>query len=102
MLQGGSNSYFYQWLKVYVDAGKKISLGITGSTVSDVASYNPESIELINSNNNIFEIILRPYAHDIALMRSTQGFLFNLEMGMKVLNKEFKNITAFYLPPEFM
>jgi len=102
MLHGGTNSYFYQWLKVYVDAGKKISFGITGSTASDVTTFNPEAIELINANKNIFEIILRPYAHDIALMRSTQSFLFNLEMGMKVLNKEFNKVTAFYLPPEFM
>ncbi len=102
MLQGGNQSYFYQWLKVYVDTNKKISLGITGSTVSDVATFNPEAIQLINDQPDIFEIILRPYAHDIALMRSTESFLFNLETGMKVLNKEFKNVTPFYLPPEFM
>ena len=58
MLQGGTNSYFYQWVKVYVDAGKKISFGITGSTVSDVASFNPEAIELINAHKNIFEIMI--------------------------------------------
>lgn len=102
MLQGRTDSYFYQWLKVYVDRNKKISLGITGSTTSDVASFNPEAIDLINQHKNVFEIVLRPYSHDIALMRSTYGFLFNLETGMKVLNKEFKNVTAFYLPPEFM
>ena len=102
MLQGGKNSYFYQWLKVYVDGNKKISLGITGSTASDVASFNPEAIEFINQHKDIFEIILRPYSHDIALMRSTKGFLLNLETGMKVLQKEFSNVTAFYLPPEFM
>lgn len=102
MLEGGIESYFYQWLKVYVDANKKISFGITGSTVSDIASFNPEAIDLINQHPNIFEIILRPYSHDIALMRSTQSFLFNLDTGMKVLNKEFKNVTPFYLPPEFM
>lgn len=102
ILEGGKKSYLYEWLSIYIKLNKKISLGITGSTISDIVSFNPESIELINSNRNIFEIIVRPYAHDIALLRTGAGFKKNLDIGIETIKKEFEYYTNYYLPPEFM
>ncbi|MEO0311775.1 MAG: hypothetical protein RIQ89_1432 [Bacteroidota bacterium] len=102
MLNGGVESYFFQWLSVYVKTNKKIALGITGATAADIAIHNPESIQLINNNPNVFEIILRPFSHDIALLRSALGFEYNLEFGKKTLSKLFKHYTNYFLPPEFM
>lgn len=102
MLGGGKSSYFYKWLKCYVDQQKKISLGITGATIADIAGFNPEAIDLINKNRDIFEIILRPFAHDIALLRTTEGFELNLMAGIKTIEKEFDYFTPYFLPPEFM
>ncbi|MES2780161.1 MAG: hypothetical protein V4651_09730 [Bacteroidota bacterium] len=102
MLNGGKSSYFYKWLKSYVDLQKKISLGLTGATISDIAGFNPEAIDLINKNRDVFEIILRPYAHDIALLRSKEGFELNLTAGIKTIQKEFDYYTPYFLPPEFM
>ncbi|MEQ9423196.1 MAG: hypothetical protein RJQ09_02170 [Cyclobacteriaceae bacterium] len=89
-------------MKLYVDNGKKITLGITGATLSDMLSFNPESIHLINQYQSIFEIILRPYAHDISLIRSDAGFEMNIETGFKLIKQTFKSFTPYYLPPEFM
>lgn len=102
ILDGGKGSYFCQWLSSYLHHDKKVSLGITGATVSDIANFNPEAIDLINSNRKIFEIVLRPYSHDIGLLRTKSGFEKNLEVGMKVLRKEFNTYTNYFLPPEFM
>lgn len=102
ILSGGKNSYFCQWLNVYIKLQKKVSLGLTGATVADIAIHNPEAIQLINANRKIFEIVLRPFSHDIALFRSADGFQLNLECGIKTLKKEFKSYVNFFLPPEFM
>jgi len=102
MLDGGKASYFCKWLRCYVDQEKKISLGVTGATISDIAGFNPEAIELINKHRDIFEIILRPFAHDIALLRTKEGFELNLEAGIKTIEKEFGSYTPYFLPPEFM
>jgi hypothetical protein len=102
MLKGKSDSYFCKWLSAYVKTGKKVSFGLTGATVADISMHNPEAIQLINNNKNIFEIILRPFAHDIALLRSKEGFLLNLETGIKTLKKEFGSFENYFLPPEFM
>jgi hypothetical protein len=101
-LQGGSRSPLSQWLKLYVDSGKKMVLGLTGATIADIAQDNPEAIELINRNPYIFEILLRPFAHDIALLRQGKGFLVNFEYGRRAISREFKNICSYFLPPEFM
>lgn len=101
-LENGSDSALYQWLQNYVRYEKKVSLGFTAATISDIANFNPESIDLINSNTNIFEIILRPYSHDMGLLRSKHGFEVNLDFGKKIIEKEFKKYTSYYLPPEFM
>ena len=102
MLTGKSESYFCKWLASYVMTEKKVSLGITGASVADISMHNPEAIQFINKNRNIFEIILRPFSHDIGLLRSIDGFRLNLESGMKVLKKEFDTYENYFLPPEFM
>ncbi len=102
ILRGGKSSYLYQWLSIYINNSKKVSLGITGATTSDIANFNPEAIDLINKNSNIFEIVLRPYSHDIGLLRTKLGFEKNLEFGIRVLKKEFGSFTNYFLPPEFM
>lgn len=102
ILSGGEESYLYKLLLTYVTFKKKVSLGIVGSTISDISQLNPEVIFLIKQNPDIFEIILRPYSHDIALLRTRQGFEKNLEIGIKTIEKEFGSYTNYFLPPEFM
>jgi hypothetical protein len=102
ILNGGSNSLLANWLKLYMKLNKKVVIGFPGATVADIAVHNRESIDIINDNPEIFEIILRPFAHDIALLRVGNGFLINFEYGRKVINEEFRHICNYYLPPEFM
>jgi len=90
------------WLRLYVDFGKKVILGFTGATIADISSHNPEAIDLINRHPEIFEILLRPFSHDIALTRIGNGFSLNFEYGRKTILLEFGNIHNFFLPPEFM
>lgn len=101
-LQGGHRSILSQWLQLYVDLNKRMVLGLTGATVADVAQHNPEAIQLINRNPDIFEVILRPFAHDVALLRSQDGFRLNFEYGEKAITREFRNVRRYFLPPEFM
>jgi hypothetical protein len=101
-LEGGVDSVLYQWLQNYVKYQKKVSLGFTGATISDIKSFNSVSIDLINQHRDLFEIILRPYAHDMGLLRSKMGFEENLNMGRAVIEQEFQTYTPYYLPPEFM
>ncbi|HNX77387.1 MAG TPA: hypothetical protein PLM07_16715 [Candidatus Rifleibacterium sp.] len=101
-ISGGKSAYFYQWLQLYVSRQKKISLGLTGASVADIAYFNPEAIELLQNHLDIFEIVLRPFAHDLAVLRLPEGFLLNFHLGRKILNKHFTKVTDFYLPPEFM
>lgn len=101
-LSGGSGSDFYRWLNLYVTYSKKVTLGLTGATIADLAHFNPESLTLIRANPEIFEIIVRPFSHDIALIRTPDGFLRNVEMGIKTIVREFSTYTPYYLPPEFM
>jgi hypothetical protein len=102
VLDGGENSDFYQWLKLYVTYQKKVNIGIVGASLCDVAFYCPEAIELIKSNSNIFNIMIRPFSHDNALLRSRESFSINLDYGIKVTNHFFKNTSSTFLPPEFM
>lgn len=101
-LKGGDDSLFCQWLHLYVQYNKKISLGLIGATIADIKYYNPEAIELINNHQDIFEIILRPWAHDIGLYRQEKTFLFNVQTGIQIIEKEFTCYSKFFLPPEFM
>lgn len=102
MLSGGKDSYFCKYLSNYVNLRKKATLGIMGATLCDIAVQNPEAIELINQNRDIFEVLLRPFSHDIAILRSSEGFSLNLSLGKKILEKAFGYYTPYYLPPEFM
>jgi hypothetical protein len=102
ILSGGKESTFMKWLRNFAETGKKISLGIIGNTLADIANYNPEAIAFINAHRNIFEIILRPFSHDIALLRSHEGFEVNFSYGQKALLKEFGSVFPYFLPPEFM
>jgi len=101
-LAGGDNSLFCRWLDLYIHYNSKISLGLTGATAADLLFHNPEAIRRINEHPDIFQIITRPFSHDIALLRSEAGFSCNLEMGKEVLAHTFRNLAPFYLAPEFM
>lgn len=101
-LRGGDKSVFCQWLNLYVRYQKPVVLGLCGATISDLASMNPEAIDFINNHRDIFEIILRPYAHDITFLRSNNAFTINLEVGRKIIEREFGYFTNYFLPPEFM
>lgn len=102
ILKGNVHSEFFQWLDLYTKYKKKITLGLTGATVVDILKFNPEAIELINGNPDIFEIIIRSFSHDIPLLRSTEGFEKNIIIGQNIIKREFNNVSPFFLPPEFM
>lgn len=101
-LEGGEDSEFYRWLRLYVEYGRKTVLGLTGATIADVAVHNPEARDLIRENPEIFEAVVRPFSHDIALIRGARGFSLNLELGARSIGETFSRVSQFYLPPEFM
>jgi hypothetical protein len=101
-LRGGSRSSLCQWLGVYVEEQRPVVMGFTGATVADMAGLNPEAVELVNAHPDVFELVLRPFSHDIALLRSPSGFALNVEAGRDAIEKEFRNVTPYYLPAEFM
>jgi hypothetical protein len=101
-LDGREHSEFCRWLRFYVDGNKAVTLGLTGATVADLAAHNPEAIALINGHPQVFELIVRPFSHDVSLARSSNGFLLNLGLGSAILQLHFPAITPFFLPPEFM
>lgn len=101
-LDGREHSEFCRWLRLYIDGNKEVALGLTGATVADLAAHNPEAIALINGHPQVFELIVRPFSHDISLTRSRQGFLLNLGIGFAILRLHFPAVTPFFLPPEFM
>lgn len=102
ILKGGSESKFYKWLNLFVKKRKMVVLGFPGATIADLATFNPEAIGLINANPDIFEMILRPFAHDVGLLRQDPGFEMNFSYGKKIICREFINIANYFLPPEFM
>ena len=102
LLKRGGGSALVDWLRLYIDFDKKVILGFTGATIADISTHNPEAIDLINLHPEIFEIILRPFSHDIALTRTGTGFSLNFEYGRKTILREFGNTCNFFLPPEFM
>lgn len=101
-LKGGEQSLLVRWLGLYLDRKKRVVLGFPGATVADIARHNPEAIQLINAHPEIFEIILRPFAHDISLLRLDRGFQVNLDLGFAAIRREFLNVRDCFLPPEFM
>ena len=74
ILKGKTSSEFFQWLNLYCKHKKKITLGLTGTTVVDAIKLNPEAINLINRHPQIFEVIIRPFSHDVALLRSVTEY----------------------------
>jgi hypothetical protein len=102
ILEGGKNSRLCSWLNIYVKLGRPVVLGFVGGAIADIAVFNPEAIELINANPAVIDLILRPFSHDIGLLRSTPGFTLNLNIGRAVTRREFPHVNEFFLPPEFM
>jgi hypothetical protein len=101
-LQGGTNSKLCQWLSLFVRNNKKVNLGFTGSTTADIKKFNPDAINIINEKKDIFEIILRPWSHDISLYRKDSLFVYNVELGIRTIKAEFESVSNYYLAPEFM
>ena len=101
-LEGGVDSDFHRWLSLYVDHNKKVVIGFPGATIADIATFNPACLDYINAHPDVFEIILRPFAHDISLLRSPAGFRLNLDLGIQTIRNEFTKVQSYYLPPEFM
>ena len=101
-LQGGTNSKICQWLALFVINNKKVNLGFTGSTLADIKKFNPDAINIINEKKDIFEIILRPWSHDISLYRTDSLFIYNVELGIRTIKSEFDSVSNYYLAPEFM
>jgi hypothetical protein len=102
ILEGGRHSRLCSWLNIYVALRRPVVLGFVGGAVADMATFNPEAIALINANPEVIELVLRPFSHDIGLLRSTAGFNLNLKLGRAVTRREFSHINDFFLPPEFM
>ena len=101
-LQGGTTSKICHWLELFVRNNKKVSLGFTGSTLADIKKFNPDAINIINEKKDIFEIILRPWSHDISLYRTDSLFIYNVELGIRTIKSEFDSVSNYYLAPEFM
>lgn len=101
-LKGGEESAMCRWLSLYLRYGKAMVLGMTGATVSDLVQHNPEALALVRDNPQIFQVILRPYAHDISLLRTAHGFRLNFAAGRATILSAFGRACNYYLPPEFM
>ena len=101
-LEGGEGSAVCRWLGRYVAAGKPVTLGFVGGTVADLVRYNPQAIALVNAHPELFELVLRPFSHDVGLLRTAAGFRLNFECGREIVQREFRAVLPWYLPPEFM
>ena len=102
IIRGGKKSIFCKWLQLYVKNKRKVNLGLTGFTILDLLRYNPESINYINDNNDVFQIIIRTLSHDCSSLRISKIFELNLILGKNLILKTFKNVCLDYLPSEFM
>lgn len=102
LLSGGAESPLCRWLRLYVERERPVVLGFVAGAVADMAMLNPEAIALVNAHPRVFEVLLRPFAHDIALLRSTAGFAANVALGARTLRREFRRVVDYFLPPEFM
>src|SRR5688500_12112914 len=101
-LSGGEDSEFCRWLLLYARLGKRTVLGLTGATLADLEAHNPEAIEIIRQQPDVFEAVVRPFSHDVALLRRPEAFTLNLALGRITASEVFERQTDFYLPPEFM
>jgi hypothetical protein len=102
ILDGGRRSRMCMWLEQYVLLRRPVVLGFVGGAIADMAIFNPEAIALINANRDLIEPVLRPFSHDIGLLRSARGFDLNMSLGRAVARREFSQVIEFFLPPEFM
>jgi hypothetical protein len=102
ILGGGDRSRLCRWLGIFVELRRPVVLGFIGGAIADMAAFNPEAIALINANRDVFDLVLRPFSHDVGLLRSERGFILNLTLGRAVAHREFPNVNEFFLPPEFM
>jgi hypothetical protein len=102
ILDGGRGSRLCSWLDIYVTLRRPVVLGLVGGAIADIATFNPEAIALINANRDVIDPVLRPFSHDIGLLRSTRGFHLNMSLGRAVARREFSHVNEFFLPPEFM
>jgi len=102
LLRGGPKSPLCQWLELYISRRRKVVLGFVGAAVADMKILNPESLRLINEYPEVFEVLIRPFSHDIGLLRTTRGFAANLAFGMATITREFSKVVNYFLPPEFM
>jgi len=101
-LEGGDDSRFCKLLDSYISYDRKVNIGLTGVTIKDLAAFNPEAIEKINSHPEIFEILLRTFSHDLSPLRSKNGYILNLEMGLETINNYFENTVDVFLQNEIM
>jgi hypothetical protein len=101
-LAHGEQSRMCRWLQGYVTGHKRVTLGFIGGAVADMVKLNPEAIALVNAHPEVFEVVVRPFAHDVSLLRTGAGFRLNLELGREIIGREFKQVVPYYLPPEFM
>lgn len=102
ILADGPRSKLHRWLELYVERNKRVTLGIVGGAVADIAKLNPQVIALINAHPQIFEMVLRPFAHDVTLLRLPEAFQRNVQLGRHIITSEFGNVVPFFLPAEFM
>lgn len=101
-LEGGRRSWFHRWLELYVERGRRVTLGIVGGTLADLAAYNPEALALVEDHPEVFESVLRPFSHDVGLLRSGQGFEVNRRAGTATARALLTRLEPLFLPPEFM
>jgi hypothetical protein len=102
ILEGGERSRLCQWLGIFTELHRPTVLGFMGGAIADMATFNPEAIALINANPNVFDLVQRPFSHDVGLLRSERGFILNLNLGRAIARREFRHVNEFFLPPEFM
>lgn len=101
-LEGGAGSEFCQWLYLYIHFERPVCLGLTGATLADLATFNPEALGLMQGRPDIFSFVRRPFAHDIGFLRTSEGLSFNLHVGAKTLQRTLGVCPPAFLPPEFM
>lgn len=101
VLDGGKEAEMYKFLQLYVENKRPVTFGWVGNTAIEMFQTNPECIALINDHPDIFEVVLRPLSHDLALLWGKSVFNANVETGIKVTRKLFRNVSPFFLPPEF-
>ena len=101
-MAGGMDSAFCRWLRLYVRLERPVALGLTGATLCDLQSFNPEAIALIRDNPAIFQVIWRPFAHDLPFFRTEPGFEYNVRLGRRAAEALLGRVDPIFLPPEFM